>query len=139
MDRTFKKVLVWVLFMALPVQGFAAAQMLHCGFTSNPATASEAVDHPASHHHGSSGAVRGHHTTAGTSDHAAKPHHANSHDHGVSKCNHCFPCCAGSMMVSTLYLPVLPAGSLAPASLERKPFTGPVINGPDRPPRHVLA
>jgi hypothetical protein len=92
MDRTFKKVLVWVLFMALPVQGFAAAQMLHCGFTSNPATASEAVDHPASHHHGSSGAVHGHHTTAGTSDHAAKPHHANSHDHGVSKCNHFFPC-----------------------------------------------
>lgn len=48
-----RSLLLWLLMLALPMQGFAAASMLYCGMgSSNGVVQAEAM--PASHHHSAS-------------------------------------------------------------------------------------
>src|SRR6185436_5466759 len=134
MGHFLNRALVWLLFAALQVQGVAFAQVLRCSSGPTPALASAPHD-SASHHHASSSTVHDeHHMAADAADHQSTP------DHGVSKCNHCSPCCAGGTLLSTLpQLPLIPSSHLQPIAFDSTLFTSRIPDGLDRPPRAVLA
>lgn len=117
MRASLHRFLLFCLMLALPLQGFAAATMLSCalGHGSAPATVEAA---PACH------------TEESQPDTPPARH----------DCTHCGVC----MHASALPIPVtlaLPAVSVPPAyaSVPVAILTSHVPDGPERPPRPVLA
>lgn len=130
---------VWLLIVAIPVQGLAATAMTHCGARHSGAVAATLVDH-ALHDH----AAAWH---DGASHHSAHQHASASdgpvdtsdlkHD-GYVKCSACAACCLGLALPSSLsvLLPVLPSVAancgVFSSALEV------IVTGPERPPRLLL-
>jgi len=136
MNRLLKMIMLWLLMVALPVQGIAAATMISCGPDHKAAVSAPAA---ADHHHGAANVLAHHHEKAdspasvqhqqlATGDHAGAVHK-------TSACSACSACCVGAVILPTilnwdpapvefeLSLP-LPAFSLLshiPAGLERPP------------------
>lgn len=121
-------VLVWLIALALPVQGVAGVTMLHCAPSHHPA---QAAPH---HHHAAQGAAPAH------AGHGASMAHAHqAADKGG--CSACAACCAGAalavpatppaLVLQDARQPVLAAVGPPPAAF--------ITGGPERPPRPVLA
>jgi hypothetical protein len=129
MRRLVRVFLLWLIAMALPLQGVAAATMFACGIQHD----AQAAAHGGQDHHE-------HHAT-GHGDHA---HAADLDDDSPDnppphKCSACAACCVGA---------ALPAATLVVASVDLTEFhqrfadrSVPVFitEGPERPPRFVLA
>jgi hypothetical protein len=151
MGLLIRTLLSWLLVLAVPAQGAAAATMAFCGpdhhggapaIHSHEGTAAA----PAPHHHGE--AASGH---AGTGKHTMP---AQAHDDGSAsgpaatatqlpdvdqqKCSACASCCSVGAIVSTVVTIAVPAGS--PTVFDAVvPTVDPfAVGGPDRPPRIVL-
>lgn len=102
MTRTLRTVLTWLLLVALPLQGYAAAGMLFCGGSGERAPVAAGVEH---HHDRASSPLDGthqHESTAGASDDGAA---LDLHDVMHGKCSACSSCC------SVAALPSAPMGS----------------------------
>lgn len=124
MRSATRLLLTFMLLLALPLQGFAAAAMSSCapshhGLPTTAAMQDDAAAH--AHHHD------------GDRDPAA------THSHGKHACSACAACCiGGALMPSALRLPddfsthprPLPA-HVTPAAF--------ITEGTERPPRHDLA
>jgi hypothetical protein len=131
MTRVVRSLFLWLLVLALPVQGWAAAAMASC-----------------SHHHGaaSHAAVVGHGANAQV-DHGQAPADADETGHGDTEaapasphtCSACAACCT----VGALPSPVLtvPADAAAPTVFAAlQPTVGAfAADGPERPPRQACA
>ena len=133
--------LMWVLAVALPVQGAAAATMLACGphhgrsgASASPTThaASSASHH--SHLHAPNGAAPARATTADVKGDTATLAEAPAH-----KCSACASCClsAGVATEAIVFLAV-DSPDLFARLVTRTPAAY-VTEGPERPPRSVLA
>ena len=160
MLKQFRTALVWLVMLAIPTQGFAAATMLYCGpghqhaltgpEAATPAgytavafqhAASHAQDAQAAHSdhgvhdHAVSGAQ--HEESANVADQASAP--GASDQSPTAKCSVCALCCnAAAIVSSTLAVPPL---SVSPAPVVTV-FESPVTfftDGPKRPPRSFLA
>ena len=124
-------VLVWLLMVAIPVQGIAAAAMTHCGSHHHSGAGATQVDHPAAGHGDTVGHAADHEAVLDTDASGLE------HD-GYAKCSACAACCLGVGFPSTAVarLPVLPSVAaycgIFASSLEV------VITGPERPPRFLL-
>jgi hypothetical protein len=150
-----RALLVWLIVLAMPVQGFAAAGMLHCavGHGSAAGVAASKSGHTAvrsAHAHAGAGAHARHDASAGahTQHLAAAPmgqmHHAATHvsgsqadvpDSSAHGCSACAACCAVLALPGSIRSTVEPAGRLfGPPGL---PDTAPsfVPPGLERPPR----
>jgi len=86
-----KSLIVWLMLVAIPFQGFASASMLMCAPMQAPAMEmATSMDHD---HHAMMMAQAMEHASAAPADgHDA----ANHHDGG--KCNTCASCCFGAAM-----------------------------------------
>src|SRR5436305_1132660 len=103
MLRALRITLMWLLALAIPVQGFAAASMLGCGSGHHGATGAHshalgmhqhAIDTP-QHSHGVDGdemAHAGHHPQAAGIQGDAHKSHAGATDSKAS-CSACASCC----------------------------------------------
>jgi hypothetical protein len=142
MFRMARMLLIWLLALALPAQGVMAATMVFCGPNHHDRAA--AASHDAGSAHRSLGsAVNSHHEAVdGQAEYTAPGEAAESETlspSGMQKCSVCASCCSVSAIHGTV--PKLPAlepmaadfAALVPAV---EPFTA---DGPDRPPRHLLA
>jgi len=150
MRRVIRPFVFWLLALALPLQGLAAATMLHC------APAADAAQHAAHEHDATmahDAAGRAHAQPAATrADQpvtvalAASPAHAHADAHGagvhdsdaqtaVHKCSACAACSVGLALPSASHtLPepaVTPQAAPAPCRGHAAFFT----SGPERPPR----
>jgi hypothetical protein len=128
--------LMWLMMLAVPLQGYAAASMALCGAQQTGARATMADSHAgqpahaavadhASHHHHEAAAE------AGPDD---GPNASHTHGDGVAKCSTCVACHAVALTVGVqlALLHALPQADLAePASAMAK-FASDV---PDKPPR----
>ena len=138
MAGLMRALLIWMLVLAVPVQGAAAASMALCS-TGHHGTAA-AVQMPAAHHaaapapgadpaqttHAHHAASTGHDRTAATP--------ADGH-----KCSVCASCCSvGAIFQVALTVPepALVAPVFAALTTTVDAFAA---DGPDRPPRLVLA
>ena len=145
MNRRFQSVLVWLVLLALPLQGLAAATMINCGpnhhrmLAASVAASTESRDH----------AMRGHHPHETG---AAGDQHANAigdDEHGASsvhhldklmkfKCSACAACCMGAALptaalVIASFPPAMTTAVFVPAA-----HVDFVSDGLDRPPRLLL-
>jgi hypothetical protein len=140
MRRLIWPSLIWLLALALPIQGLAAATMVNCaiGHEHHGATPSAAAPIAiALHAHGAGVAHQAHEHGAAVSDHHAAD---NSGAPILHKCSACAACCIGLALPSAdSSAPALP---LAAAVALPAPMAQAVVfltGGPDRPPRTLSA
>lgn len=119
MSRRLRFLLLWLIALALPVQGFAAATMLHCAPVHHGA-AMPAADAASPHH-----------------DHAAHMKHAAAEKPTqASGCSACASCCLGAgfaMPMAIVDLVLLKTAALPPP--DETAWVGPPRAAPERPPR----
>jgi hypothetical protein len=147
MGWLIRTLLIWLLVLAVPAQGAAAATMTFCGpdhHGGGAAATQQAA--PAAHaHHGSDAdSAHEHVDIAGQADEetsaaASSAASAKSGHASQSKCSACASCCSFGAILSTVL--AVPAPVVAPTV-----FCAVVpsvdtfaADGPDRPPRIVLA
>ena len=148
MALLIRTLLVWLLVLAVPAQGAAAATMAFCGPNHHGgATASSAAPAAsAGHedHHGTAEGATGHHdmsSQANEDDAAlASPATFSQGKHTVQhKCSACASCCSLGALLSPM--PAVPVPAVAPTVFDAVVPTVSAFaaDGPDRPPRIVLA
>lgn len=131
-----RTLLIWLLALALPAQGVIAATMVFCGpdHHDRASVAAEAHDAGAAHSHHEAADGQAENTV---SDESAAHYKFAQSD--MQKCSVCASCCSAAAIHDTVAkLPVFEPvvtdfAALAPAV---EPFAA---DGPDRPPRHLLA
>jgi hypothetical protein len=136
MSRLARTTLIWLIALALPVQGFAAAAMISCG----PMHGGMAAAVPESHA-GHEASEHAHHHGDGIS--AAQDPAEPQSDFAKFielKCSACASCCTAPAAPS----PVMPFSGLVPAHAVAIPFFGSsesttVPDRLERPPRTFLA
>ena len=138
MPSWLRLALTCLIAAALPLQGVAAATLLHCGQNEPAAADSQARAHahsaamsagPAAHH-------GHHHATAAAED---------SRDTGTpataakAKCSVCASCCIATALPTAIHAfdPSVPVGSFEPIEGVAAPAF--LTGGPERPPRRTLA
>ena len=143
MKRISKALLVWLVMLALPAQGFAAATMLFCGPMHERMSAAAGVEGPVHHH---SGAINSDHDhQAATTGEAVEVRHGVASDLGKSddlskfSCSACATCCVGAALVASAT--TFPLRNQAHERIFSASFpqAGFVTGGPHRPPRSFLA
>lgn len=141
MQVWLRLLIVWVMAVALPVQGIAGVSMAHCATSPERQTAAAT----AGHHRHAGPAHAAHHHAAATATTAAEMAVAKAAggqsattslaDLSQPKCSSCTSCSTGSALPCEM--PRLPQTAAAPAV-----FAEPVVTigtfvaeGPERPPR----
>ena len=151
MTALVRMLVVWLLALALPVQGFAAATMLQCaGGHHDSAAAVTASGHDNAMHMRASDAVgemSGMPSHDGSApsvssvgiDKASSPTTTNDPKAFVGKCSACAVCCAVAYLPTAVlaFPPSVPAEM--PATFESQAPAAFFTDGPDRPPRLFLA
>ena len=140
MKLIHRSLLVWLLLLALPFQGFAAAGMLARGPSMSMPMHEKADAHAATPMTKAMQTHGGH--CAGHAQQAGQKHDATPQQNGHhgGKAGACADCCAGAAMAPA----VLPALVLAPPHFISIPFRAghvPSVDPalPERPPRTALA
>lgn len=148
MGLLIRTLLIWLLVLAVPAQGAAAATMAFCGpnHHGGGAAAHAQQSPPAEHAHQGIDArsAHAHYAAATQADEdvvataisAASPKfvHADTH-----KCSACASCCSVGAILNTVL--TVPAPELTPTVFSAVVTTVDAFatDGPDRPPRIVLA
>lgn len=146
MRTTLRFFLLWVMMLAIPIQGIAASAMLHCGPNhAEQAAFYTAVDHGQHGHAGQSGAHEDKDGTAAGLSSAASGDDADSDSRstdvtklGKFKCSACASCCSAvAILHSVAAISVVEIVFDRDASpvADRPGF---VTDGPERPPRIAL-
>lgn len=144
MNRVLKTFLLWLLALALPLQGYAAATMSGCEAALPHAAVSQeefGPDHAAtSHMHAAhAGAFHHHDSMQQVSDsHVQSQGSSDQHAH-ISSCSMCAACCVGMAMMPTAldwHSPL--AGSLLRTASPVVSFSGHIPARIERPPRAIL-
>ena len=138
-----RTLLMWLLMLAVPVQGAAAATMAFCG--PNDHGAGQAVSAGADHAHpDGEGSEGDHHHAQEAHDEDASPSpqaapHAKFVHAAKHKCSACASCCAAAALpsASAAFEPPLLGNSFLPL-VSRSVVLLPA-DGLERPPRFVLA
>ncbi|WP_211442115.1 hypothetical protein [Collimonas humicola] len=123
-----KNLLILLLALAIPLQGYAAAAMVFCG-PEKPAVALVAgVDGHAgmAHHHAET-------QSAGQVQHGDSDH-AGSHDNSSTSCSSCAACCVGVLPVNAPLTAVQPLPVIHPVVFPLSGFVGYTPENPERPP-----
>lgn len=139
-----RTLLIWLLALALPAQGVMAATMVFCGpdhrdqASAAVAAHDAGVAHDAQHFNSQPDAAAqdSHAGEAAADETAAADKFAQSE---MQKCSVCAACCSAAAIHDNV--PKLPAVEPAAADFAA---VAPAIahfasDGPDRPPRHILA
>ncbi len=131
MSFWLRAVLSWLLALALPMQGVAAATMLHCAEARTPAVHARAADlsmASASHHH--------HHRVMSAVAASAKTDTQIASTE--AKCSVCAACCLATALPVAMrsFDATVPAESFAPVMARVDPVF--LTGGPERPPRPLL-
>jgi hypothetical protein len=133
MRALMRLLLLCLIAVAVPLQGFAATGAVHC------APMHDRMEAAMADHHGDR--RPDHHHQPVAADHALAEHDATASQSGVGtfKCSACAACCvAMGLPAGAIALPQAPAdGPLA--ALTSPPDVAFLTGGPERPPRPVLA
>jgi cytochrome c553 len=132
-----RAILLWLMMLAVPLQGYAAAAMAFCAPAAAHSGSSTIVVHDHSGHDHSTLDAQHHHSSAGSNDNADRHDAPEAHDEASDashKCGNCATCHAVGMM-PTLNTPILhglPQADLA-EPLRAMATVSPSV--PHKPPR----
>jgi hypothetical protein len=134
MSRFVRIALMWLIALAVPLQGFAATSMLFCG----PVHEAAAQDF----HSGLDHAKHGHshdHAKVAADMHVDDTHSPSVDKSSTTKCSLCAACCASAAMPSDVgtYTPPRGQAAMLHALNSSAPVTF-LTGGLDRPPRAIL-
>lgn len=155
MQRIVRAFLVWVMVIAMPVQGLAASTMLLCGpshermmqglvldvSASAPGHAGDALHEMTAMDHGDHG-----HSGCGATIAPAPP--VGTHGdgagslfphHGTFNCSACAACCSAIALPASFEVPEVVRTAHAMRSPPMAPVASHQPDGLDRPPRALLA
>ena len=158
MAQLLKIALIWLVALAVPAQGMAAATMLHCGPGHHGAQAAQRklqalpeAAQPAPGEHAAHGHASGHApdpaTLSDTGQTATSLDASGTAQPGKTtdsvkvakstyqKCSACAACCAGVALPSTAVMPPTIDATREVAALLPFKAASLVIDGPERPPR----
>ncbi|HEY8709430.1 MAG TPA: hypothetical protein VIM34_15725 [Burkholderiaceae bacterium] len=136
---------VWLVLFALPLHGYAAATMLHCGPSHHRVVAAAMVELSGAHDHAMHGDdhAAGHAGTDGATASAGVGDDGASLDHldklSKAKCSACASCCVGAALPTAALEFAAVAGAVVPTTFVPASRVGFYTDSPDRPPRLVLA
>ncbi len=135
MPRALRTLLSFLIMLAIPLQGFAAASMVFCG----PHHASLTQPGHSDHHHDGA-AAPGHHHDAGPAADAGETGFEGYLKFLSVKCSACASCCSLAAVPIAPFPPLtfLPAISVA-VPFFGSSYSGIVPDGLERPPRQHLA
>jgi hypothetical protein len=121
MQQCLRTVVMWLIVLALPAQGLAAAATVHSvqGGQHEPPVAAGAA--APDHHHSQ-----------------ANPH-GHAHGESLLGCNSCAPCCAAMAPPSSIVTVAVTTADSFRASAAPAMDTSFLTDAPERPPRPVLA
>ena len=138
MSKRFIRVFAWLLIVALPMQGYAAATMVNCSGRHHEVAVDHAHDGSANHHHGHA-------------DHSSRPHEVASAGDNVDAqmgdlanlastltCSACAACCVGIALPIALATQTFAAPASEPYFQRTSPTVDVLLKGPDKPPRFIL-
>lgn len=144
MHRAARAILVWVMVLAMPLQGWAASMMLYCGPGHHTNGASHGSQqhaehaHAHDHAHAMDGQPPAHVHADGDSDSGSDDSCLSKHPAKGSR-SACAACCAALAWPANV-VPLAPAGPGGVAPVERvQPLASHLPETPDRPPRSTLA
>ena len=138
MKVSFKTFVLWLMMLATPIQGFAAATMMLCEpMHQQMAFAEQDESMHEMHRHADN--TLGHATGNSASDSSNAAHDHDNH-HSAGKCNMCSACC----MLVAMTAPEFQSVSQLPISSQVIPFFSTALRGfvpesLERPPRNTLA
>ena len=148
MGLLIRALLIWLLVLTVPAQGAAAATMAFCGPNHHGGGAAAQMQPAAAagHAHQDGVAAQGHehHQTAALADEesvtpAVAAASAKVVDASKHKCSACASCCSVSAMLNTVLAVPAPVFMPAVFSTVVPSVDAFAADGPDRPPRFVLA
>ena len=158
MQRAFRAILVWVMVIAMPLQGVAASAMVLCGPLHDGAGRAHGAHGVQAPAHGSSPVERHVRTHAADEAHthaqhsAGDPAHADPEatadvdtaadfapHHGKHGCSVCASCCIALALPASFVLPGVAGPAHAVHASLDAPVASPPLSGLDRPPRTDLA
>lgn len=148
MGLVLRTLLIWLMVLAVPAQGAAAATMAFCGPNHHGAAAASRVQQAESsehsNHHSAGQGAPGHHDIAAQADEddsaSASPVASSQGRHAVEqKCSACASCCSIGAILSPLLAVPTPAVTPTLFSAVVPTVSAFAADGPDRPPRIVLA
>jgi len=123
----FKRLLIWIMLIALPLQSYAAASMIYCAPNHHGMAASSMADEHSQHAH--------HHDAGATDDHSGKDHTPQK---SADKCSACSSCCLGTGATSAFKTDIAtPSGSPVLVSHPIDAFASVIPEGLQRPPRNT--
>ena len=148
MGLLIRTILVWLLVLAVPAQGAAAVTMALCGPNHHggaaATSAAQAGSAEQANHHSAEPGAPGHHHMAAQADKddsaSASPAVSAQGSHAVKqKCSACASCCSLGAILSPML--AVPAPTVTPTVFSAVVLTVSAFaaDGPDRPPRIVLA
>lgn len=138
MSVWLKILVVWLMALALPAQGLAAATLMHCGQSQQRHHSAPAVlpDATAHQHHAMVHAQRADKAEPSATASTDNPQPQTA----LAKigCSACAACCTAALLASEW--PQLAAPEAAPASFATlvRSIEAVASDGPDRPPRLAL-
>ena len=144
MASGFRSAVMWLLLLALPLQGFAAATMLNCGPNHHQMWQASIGTQAAAHEH--SGHGEHHHPmVSADSDQtsaSSEPDDGKSSVQQLSelskfKCSACAACCMGVALPASALTFQSPPPAAAPDFFVLASHVGFLTDVPDRPPRHL--
>ncbi|AIY40770.1 hypothetical protein LT85_1612 [Collimonas arenae] len=128
-----KNLLILLLALVLPLQGYAAAAMVFCG--SENVVASNVVASPVTANHVSHAGMAHHQADAQTADQPAHDDHDHaSHDKSSSSCSSCAACCVGAPPMHSPVATARPLPITHPLPFPLSGFVGYTPENPERPP-----
>ena len=150
MNRFVRSLVMWLLVLAPPVQGFAVSTILLCGAGHHGAARATGAEHDHAGHmdmgaSGTTGASGSHadhdHEAAATPAHDGKApgSMAAKHANVMGKCSACAACCTVAFLPTTIVAFAAPAPRRVLPVVELTAHVGFVADGPDKPPRLFLA
>ena len=132
---SLRALLLWLVMLVLPLQGYAAAGMVYCAFPASEAAAAAAMqEHADAHDHASHDQGHGHGTAMQHAKHEDTGHGAAGDADEFHTCGTCAACHANAMVGA---LPLQPLDNLPRADLAEPfdPPASPSLRVPDKPPR----
>ncbi|MDZ5455626.1 hypothetical protein [Azohydromonas lata] len=131
MWRLFRIAMMWLLAVALPLQGSVAATLRVCGpgHDRMAVAAAVIVEHDHAAHHHDAAAASAHDDTATQ----------NLHQNAQHKCSACAACCVtAALPASVVRFEAVVDAAAPPPVLADSPAVF-LTDGPERPPRLLLA
>jgi hypothetical protein len=130
----FRRLLLAILVIALPLQGVASTAMTHCGPSRHVAFDAH-YDHAADHHGSNADADQDHHPHYSSGDASHHGNDSNHSGHGDKS-----DCCASTVAIATSLAGTFPPAGPPVASLYVAGALPSVfLEGLRRPPRTLLA